>query len=263
MICVENLSVNVVKGSQLIKDISFSLEKGQVTGLTGQSGAGKTTLLNSLMGILDHRYCISNGHIWIDQADLYTMKPAKRRELCGTTLGFIPQNPMTAFDSRIKIGKQMETILCLRMGMARKNAEQLCLDVLQQVNLKDMKRVMSCYPAQLSGGMLQRIAVALLLAMQPRFILADEPTSALDEENRELLLQILKAQRCNSGILLISHDVKALSALCDEVMVMEEGRITEKNSMQQLLKYPQREWTQQFAAACDTTHKEGWQWTEL
>ena len=237
MLEVQNLSVTARNGTQLLKQISFQIEIGEAVGLTGQSGAGKTTLLKALLGILSGGCQVSGGTIQVDGQSLWALSPRKRRELCGTTLGFIPQNPMTAFDPRLKLGRQMEETLRLRTGVSGKEAVEQAEALLAELGLSQPRRVLDSYPAQLSGGMLQRAAAALLMALHPKYILADEPTSALDAENRTLLLELLEKQRETAGILFISHDVAALRALCGTVYVMEHGMLTEQGTMQELLEH--------------------------
>ena len=140
----------------------------------------------------------------------------------------------------------------------RERAEAL----LAELGLSQSRRVLDSYPAQLSGGMLQRAAAALLMALHPKYILADEPTSALDAENRTLLLELLEKQRETAGILFISHDVAALRALCGTVYVMEHGMLTEQGTMQELLEHPKQAWTKEYAAANRPASREGWTWTD-
>lgn len=262
MLKIEGLSVKANNGILLLEDVSLAIASGDIIGLTGASGSGKTTLLKSIMGILDKNSAISNGSIFVNNKDICKLGIKGRRELCGKTIGFIPQNPMTAFDPRIKIGRQMRETLCIRLGISKSDADNLSAEKLITLNLKDYKRILGSYPGQLSGGMLQRIAVALMLALQPKYILADEPTSGLDEVNREILTQTLKEQKKEMGILFISHDVDALSALCGSVFVMEHGKITEAGTMEKLLKGPQREWTKGFAAAHKKMEERSFIWTE-
>ena len=249
-------------GTQLLKQISFQIEIGEAVGLTGQSGAGKTTLLKALLGILSGGCQVSGGTIQVDGQSLWALSPRKRRELCGTTLGFIPQNPMTAFDPRLKLGRQMEETLRLRTGVSGKEAVEQAEALLAELGLSQPRRVLDSYPAQLSGGMLQRAAAALLMALHPKYILADEPTSALDAENRTLLLELLEKQRETAGILFISHDVAALRALCGTVYVMEHGMLTEQGTMQELLEHPKQAWTKEYAEANRPASREGWTWTD-
>ena len=135
MLEVNNLSVTARSGAQLLNQISFQIEIGEAIGLTGQSGAGKTTLLKALLGILSGGCQVSGGTIQVDGQSLWTLPPRKRRELCGTTLGFIPQNPMTAFDPRLKMGRQMEETLRLRTGVFGKEAVERAETLLAELGL--------------------------------------------------------------------------------------------------------------------------------
>lgn len=200
--------------------------------------------------------------MFVDEQPLWKLNTRKRRELCGTTLGFIPQNPMTAFDARLKIKNQISETLRVKIGLPREQAMEQAKNLLSELGLPQPERVLDSYPAQLSGGMLQRVTAVLLLALNPKYILADEPTSALDAENRELLLHLLQKQKEKTGILFISHDVEALCTLCSKVHVMEHGQLTEEGTMQELLSHPQREWTKQYAAANKQVSKEGWLWKD-
>lgn len=249
MLEVKGISVVAKDKARLLSEINLRVAPGEAVGLTGKSGAGKTTLIKSLMGILDHRHRLTQGSISLDGVELAALRAKARWERCGTLLGFIPQNPMTAFDSRVKIEKQMVETFRLRLRKSKEEARALARETLLAVNLRDISRVLDSFPGQLSGGMLQRVSVAFLLGMKPRYILADEPTSALDAANREMLLELLAAQLAGAGILLISHDVDALRSLCSTVHVLEEGRITESGTMDALLTAPLRPWTMEFAAA--------------
>ena len=244
MLEIKNLYVEGKGHAQLLRGVSFSMKLGECIGLTGPSRAGKTTIIKAIMGVLDHTCRIPSGDILLDGVSLPAMPPAKRRDLCGTTLGFIPQNPMTAFDPHIRMGRLMEETFCLR-----------------RVNLLDVDRVLSSYPTQLSGGMLQRVTMAILWAMRPKYILADEPTSALDEANRDLLLQLLRDYPEPCGILFLSHDTAALTALCGEIMVLEQGQIIERAAADELFQRPKANWTKQFAAASKVREGGDWEWT--
>lgn len=263
MLEIKNLYVEGKNHTQLLRDISFSMELGKCIGLTGPSGAGKTTIIKAIMGVLDHTCCISSGDILLGGDSLSTMHSAKRRDLCGTTLGFIPQNPMTAFDPHIRMGRLMEETFCLRLRCSKAEARKLASKTLQRVNLLDANRVLSSYPTQLSGGMLQRVTMAILWAMRPKYILADEPTSALDEANRDLLLQLLRDYPGPCSILLLSHDTSALKVLCTEIMVLEQGQIVECAAADELFKRPKANWTKKFAAASKVREGGDWEWTAL
>jgi len=263
MLKITGLSVEGKKQKTLIKQISFDLKSGKCIGLTGASGSGKTTLIKSIMGILDESCRIVSGDITLDGVSLPSLTAKKQRELCGTVLGFIPQNPMTAFYRYSKIGKQMEETFCVRLKLSRKDARQLSESTLKSVNMSDTNRILNSYPDQLSGGMLQRITMAILLGLKPRYILADEPTSALDEDNRAYLLKLFIDYPEDAGILFLSHDVTALKTLCKEILVMENGQIIERADTNQLFTNPTQNWTKQFVSYANSQEGSKWAWTEL
>ena len=156
MLEVQNLSVTARNGTQLLKQISFQIEIGEAVGLTGQSGAGKTTLLKALLGILSGGCQVSGGTIQVDGQSLWALSPRKRRELCGTTLGFIPQNPMTAFDPDSNWGGKWRNPAAENRRSGKEAVEQ-AEALLAELGLSQPRRVLDSYPAQLSGGMLQRL----------------------------------------------------------------------------------------------------------
>lgn len=263
MLKIHQLSVKEKSGRLLLDQVSLEIPSGAIIGLTGHSGSGKTTLLRSIFGMLHTDCQIKNGEILMDDTDLLCLSPRQHRSLCGKKLGFIPQNPMTAFDSRLKIGYQIQETFQKRLQLNQTNAIQLSREKLDLVNLKDTQRVLNAYPGELSGGMLQRVAAAMLLGMSPDYILADEPTAALDEENRNLLLEVLGKKMQDKGILLVSHDVDALQKICNNVYVLGAGRVIEQGSMDQLLTKPQTDWMNQFAGLSRIESRGRWEWEKL
>lgn len=263
MLEVRGLTIHSKDGAALLDNFSLSLQEGEALGLTGQSGAGKTTLLKAILGLLEPDQHIVKGSVLVDGQDMEACSAKQRRALCGKMIGFVPQSPMTSFDSRLTIGRQLEETLCLRLKLQKAEARKLALEKLNAVNLPDARRVFDSMPGQLSGGMLQRVAVAMLLALRPRYILADEPTSALDEENRDILLSLLKNQLTHAGLLLITHDAQAIHTLCQKVLILSAGSIIEHQSTDELFDRPQQPWTREFIR-CSTNQKGGeFLWKEL
>lgn len=260
MLDIVDLSVQGKGGVMLLEEISFPLECGNCIGITGASGAGKTTLIKSIMGLLDKTCSIPKGKIFLDGENLLELNIIQRRNLCGTVIGFIPQNPMTAFDSHIKIGKLMSETFQVRLEISALEAKQLSEETLKKVNLIDVTRIMHSYSNQLSGGMLQRITMAILWGLKPRYILADEPTSALDEENRNMLIDLFRNYPEKVGILFLSHDPEALKMLCKEIIVLENGKIIEKSPTQKLFESPQSAWTQKFVSYANSSEGGHWKW---
>ena len=263
MIEIKNLSVTGKNQVGLLHNIEFCLSVDDTIALTGGSGAGKTTLIKAIMGILDDTCSIVSGDILLDGKSIIDMSAKQRRMLCGTTIGFIPQNPMTAFDSQYKIGKQMIETFRMRLNLNKNDALSLVSDVLTKVNLMDIDRIISSYPSQLSGGMLQRITMAILWGLKPKYILADEPTSALDEENRNLLIELLLDYPEKCGIIFLSHDAVAIQRLCANTMIMEAGMIIEKAPTMEIFQTPKAEWTKRFVQSSSLNKGGEWEWIRL
>lgn len=263
MLEVKHLTVRSKEGRPLVRDVSFTLTPGEPLGLTGASGSGKTTIIKAVMGILPYGCAIEEGEILLDGQSLEGLSARKRREYCGTVLGFIPQSPMTAFDPHMKIGAQMVQTFRLRLNLSKDKAQALAREQLLAVNLEDAERILNAFPSQLSGGMLQRVSMACLGGLAPRYILADEPTSALDEENRDHLLTLLREIYHSAGILFVSHDVSALKMLCRETVILEQGAIIERQNTEALFTHPQQSWTQAFVHAAETRKEGDWSWKAL
>ena len=259
MIKLNSVTIAHKSGKLLLNDISFLLEKGRCIGLTGESGAGKSTILKAILGLLGTGISITKGNIIVDNKDIDKLKEKEKRLLRGKTLGFIPQNPMTAFDDRLTIGKQM--LETFKIHGITENAKELAINSLEQVGLDDARRVFESCSGQLSGGMLQRVCVALHLVLKPKYIIADEPTAALDDENKILLISLLKKTLDNSSILIVTHDPEVLKMLCDEVIVIENGEITECTT--QLFENPKTPWSKKFVIASKFGKEQNFTWTEL
>ncbi len=262
MLTVSHLTAIGAGGTYLLKDVSLSLGKGDRICLTGASGAGKSTLIRSIMGVGVGSFGIASGDIQVDGKSILNLAGKERRDLCGKTFGFIPQNSMTAFFPNVKIGKQISETYRERLRLSVDAAKRLAEETLRMVNLQDTGRILNSFPSQLSGGMLQRIAMSMILGMRPAYILADEPTSALDRSNRSLLIQLLSEYH-DGGILFISHDVQAIRLLCPVTLVMEAGSIIEHQETDRLFAAPQEAWTRKFVAAAKRSLEENEIWKRL
>lgn len=239
MMEVKDLTARTRKGKLLLDHVSFALEPGGCTGLTGASGSGKTTLLKALLGVSDPDVAICGGQLLLDGKNLLQQAEKVRRELCGTTLGFIPQNPMTALNLHVSIGAQMTETFRKRLHIEKKAAQKLSMEAL-----------------------LQRVTMAILIGLSPRYIFADEPTSALDEENKSYLIQELVRMKQQSAILFVSHDDAAIRTLCDELLVMQSGTIAERGTTGSLFASPREEWTKEFVRLASTEEGGGWTWSK-
>ena len=234
-----------------LKDVSLTIPDGDVYGIIGMSGAGKSTLVRCI-NMLERP---TEGEVIVNGQRLDTMTPAQLRAA---------RREITMIFQRFNLLMQRTVLknVCFPMELSGTPAAQARKRALELLDLVGLRDKADAYPAQLSGGMLQRAAAALLMALHPKYILADEPTSALDAENRTLLLELLEKQRETAGILFISHDVAALRALCGTVYVMEHGMLTEQGTMQELLEHPKQAWTKEYAEANRPASREGWTWTD-
>ena len=245
-----------------VDGVSFSIYKGETFGLVGESGSGKTVTAMALAGLLSNAKVELSGHIFFEGLDLLRASRETVRSMRGKDIAVVFQEPMTSMDPVMRIGPQVEEALLVHTDLGPEERRARALQAMADAELPDPETVYRKYPHELSGGMLQRAAAALLMALHPKYILADEPTSALDAENRTLLLELLEQQRESTGILFISHDVAALRTLCGTVYVMEHGMLTEQGTMQELLEHPKQAWTKEYAAANRPVNREGWTWTD-
>lgn len=263
MLSIENLSIVSKEGHRLLKNVSLTLEKGQVLGLTGASGAGKTTLLKAILGLSADCYQVIEGTVQLNGQGLNDLPSKERRRLCGPIFGYIPQNPMLAFNPRKNIEQQVHETLRYQLGYNVAKSRDVFLRQLDRLNLPDGNRILGCVPKEISGGMLQRIALALVLSLSPEYLLADEPTSALDDDNKNSLIEIFRDIQPSVGLLMISHDHRVLKEICHHILVMAEGSVVEQGSMAKLENKPQTEWTKTFVALHESSGERRFQWKVL
>lgn len=247
----ENLSVRYRSTGIHIKDISFSISRGQVLGILGESGSGKSTVCNAVLGLLDTYETEINGSISLLGREISSLPWNMRGHINGKDIGVVLQNPMTAFDPCMRIRGHFIETLGTHLKCSKQNAVLQGLDVLDKVGLRNGKRIMNSFPHQLSGGMLQRVMVALAIALNPVLITADEPTTALDYDSQSVVLELLNfvMGEYRPAMLLVSHDVDVLSKLADHIAVMKDGRVVEQGELAGVLDNPRHEYTKELINA--------------
>ena len=249
---VENLVVSL--GDLIaVRGISFEIKKGERWGLVGESGAGKSLTALAIMGLLQDGWKTS-GSVWHDGINILTASDKKLSTMRGRTMSMVFQDPTTALNPVAKVGKQITWILRHHMRLNEKEAVEQALALLNKMNLPRPESIMDSYPHQLSGGQRQRIMIAMGLACYPELIIADEPTTALDVTVQKQVLRLLDeaVKERNCGLLLITHDLPVIAAMCENVAVMYGGRIVETGSISQVFKNPRHPYTKGLLASQPT-----------
>lgn len=246
---VRNLSVSFDTGELslcAVDDVSFTVPRGKCVGIVGESGCGKSVTAMSLVRLLPRPAGrITNGRVLFDGEDLITMRSRRLREVRGGRIGVIFQEPMNALNPVHKIGDQIAETLMLHKGMSAEAAWQEAINLLNYVRIPDPEARVEEYPMSLSGGMRQRVVIAIALACRPELIIADEPTTALDVTVQQQILALLRELREELGAssLLITHDLGVIAQNCDKVCVMYAGRIVESADVQELFASPRHAYT--------------------
>lgn len=235
-----------------IDKISFYINKGEILGLVGESGCGKSVTSLSIMQLLkDTPGKITNGEVIFDGENLLTLSDKKIREIRGGKMSMIFQEPMSSLNPSMRIDKQMIEGIRLHTDMTKDQAREHAAEMLRKVGIPDPSRVLKNYPHQLSGGMSQRVMIAMAMSCNPTLLIADEPTTALDVTIQAQILDLMKKiqKEENSSILLITHDLGVVAEMCSRVIVMYAGKIVEEAPVEILFKDPSHPYTQGLIAS--------------
>lgn len=256
---VKNLCVGYPGESTKIQNVNFVIEKGKVLGLAGESGSGKSTVGKAALGLLYSRADYIAGSMRLCGRELLNLSPRQHQELNGKDIGYIMQNPMTAFDPCLKIKTHFAETIRAHFPCSKKDALHIGFENLLQVGLSDVERVMNSFPYQLSGGMLQRVMIALTVSLNPVLIIADEPTTALDTGSRDTILKLLLhvMKRVHPAMLLISHDMEVIEKIADDIAIMQHGRIVEYGTANEVLAHPKHKYTCELMAATCFSREDG------
>jgi oligopeptide/dipeptide ABC transporter ATP-binding protein len=213
-----------------VDGVSFTLERGRTLGVVGESGSGKTILARSLMGLLPTKNVARYGTVRYEGAEISSYGPAEMRSIWGPELAMIFQDPMTSLNPVMRVGKQITESLRFHLDMDRAEAEETAISLLSSVGIPEPAQRIKEYPHQLSGGMRQRVMIAIALACGPRLLFADEPTTALDVTVQAQILDLLQDQQVerHMALVLVTHDLGVVAARADEIAVMYAGKIVEK-----------------------------------
>lgn len=250
---VKDLSVELMTSAGVIRavdGISFSIDAGETVTVIGESGSGKSTTAMGLLRLLPDDLAVISGHAVLDGVDVVT-EPRKFAKLRGRSVALIPQDAMTALSPVHTIGRQLGEAV-LRKGPASKaEVNRRSVELLEQVRIPAPEAQLKKYPHQLSGGMLQRVLIAMALAVDPVLLVADEPTSALDVTVQAGILDLLMElqERTHVAILMITHDLGVARLVSDRIHVMKNGQFVESGEVEQIVEYPQTDYTKKLLAA--------------
>ena len=248
---VRDLSVAVEDGPQLVTGVSFTLEPGRVLGLVGESGCGKTMTARSLLGLLPDGVSVSGGSILWQGRELVGLPESRLTGVRGREIAMISQEPMVALDPMFSIAYQLIQPIRRFRGVGRAEARKIATELLRQVGIVDAERVLESYPHQVSGGMAQRVCIALALTGEPKLLIADEPTTALDVTVQAEILSLLRALVRDTGLsmVIVSHDLGVVADICDDVAVMYAGEVVESGSAVAVLDDPAHPYTMALLGA--------------
>ena len=242
-----------------VNDVSFSLERGKVLGIVGESGSGKSVTAYSIMQILAGTGKIIGGSVKLDGEELVGAGENKMKEVRGNRISIIFQDPMTSLNPTYTIGRQLTEAITLHTNRNRKQAYDRAVEMLRLVNINEPEKRMKQYPFELSGGMRQRVMIAMALACEPDILIADEPTTALDVTIQAQILELMGQLQKELGmaIIMITHDLGVVAQMCDEVIVMYAGSVCERGTADEIFYNPCHEYTKGLMRSIPTADTAG------
>ena len=248
---IAGLSATLANGVRVLREVSLTVEPGEVRALVGESGAGKSMIGKAVLGVLPQSVHIVEGHIRLEGADLGTLAPKERRTLVGAKTALIPQDPLTALNPSRRIGPQMTDRLTKILGWSGEKADARIRQLLDEVQIRDPARVLRSYPHELSGGMRQRVLIAAAFAAEPRLIVADEPTTALDVTVQKQTLKLIAAMQRERGtaLLFVTHDLGVVAKISQKVTVLYAGKVVEEADTAALFADPRHAYTRALMRA--------------
>jgi len=228
-----------------VDDVSFSIGEGEVLGVVGESGAGKSITAAALIGLLEPPLRKTGGEIWLEGRRIDDLPPEAMRRVRGKEIGAIFQDPLTSLNPLYTIGRQLVETIRTHLPLGDKAARARAIELLQEVGIPAAAQRFDAYPHQFSGGMRQRVVIALALAANPRLIVADEPTTALDVSTQAQIISLLKRLCRDHGtaVMLVTHDMGVIAETADRVAVMYAGRVAEIGPVRRVVKHPQHPYT--------------------
>jgi peptide/nickel transport system ATP-binding protein len=260
---VRGLSVGIQKNKKLltpVSDLSFEIEEGEILGLVGESGCGKSLTALSIAGLLSPPVMVCGGSaVFRNETDLLSLKEEELRRIRGKEISFIFQEPFSSLNPLMKIGAQIAETLEVHGERDRQLTARRVLALMEKLGLPEAERLISAYPHQLSGGMCQRVMIALAVIAGPRLLIADEPTTALDLTTQAQILELIRRLNREQGtaVLFISHDLSVINSICGRVLVMYSGRVMEEGPVREVFSKPAHEYTRGLLGSIPSRSRRG------
>ena len=248
MALLEIRELNIVyhgkkKDSEIVSNVSLSVEKGQCLCIVGESGSGKTMTMKATMGLLDHNFTIK-GTAMLNDIDLIKADKETLRKMRGKNMTMIMQNPMVCFDSLYRIGYQMKETFKEHTDWNDNEIYEKSIEILEKMQITDPAEVLRKYPHQLSGGMLQRIMIGIAIAMNPDVLIADEPTTAIDSITQyEIMKEFQRLKEMGITMIFITHDLAVASMISDKIVVMNKGKVVDRGTFDEIKNNPKDDYT--------------------
>jgi ABC-type dipeptide/oligopeptide/nickel transport system ATPase component len=259
---VQNLTVTFAGERSTVTavdGVSFQIAPGETLGVVGESGSGKSVTAFAILRLLQAPGRVTGGRVMFEGRDLLALSEREMRDVRGGRISLIFQEPMTALNPVMRVGDQIAEALTVHGRASRAEARQRAAELLDAVRIPDAARRVRDYPHQLSGGMRQRVMIAIALACRPPLVIADEPTTALDVTIQAQVLDLMRELRAryNLALLLITHDFGVIAEMADRVAVMYRGRLVEEGPVRQMLRQPAHEYTRRLLAAVPGMRRSG------
>ena len=238
-------------GVKVIRDVSFTVDEGEILGIVGESGSGKSTLIKAAMGLLGPAGLVTRGDIWYKGKNLPDLSPAELRRLNGPELGMIFQYAGSSFCPIRTVGAQLYESMTEHESVSKEEFSRRAAELLEKIGFENARRILDSYPFELSGGMQQRVGIAAAMLLNPSVLLADEPTSALDVSvQKQVVEEMLLVRRTfGTSIVLVTHNIGVIGAMADKVLVMKNGETVEYGETQQVLNDPKEDYTRLLMSA--------------
>mgnify|MGYP003367399481 FL=1 len=251
---IKNLHVNFIGmhgTTEALKNINLAIAQGEIVGIVGESGSGKSITSLAILGLLETNAIIPQGEIYYNGNDLLKLSKKELQQLRGKEIGMVFQEPMTALQPTMKVGKQLYHVIKKHRNLSKHEAKNAVIQALKDVHIDQPELVANKYPFELSGGMRQRIVIALAMAAPPNLLIADEPTTALDVTIQYEIISLIKElnEKRGTSVLFISHDLGVVSNTCERIIVMYAGEVVESGKTEEVLTRPRHPYTRSLLKA--------------